>query len=83
MSDADFDKATPANMASYAPNFGALFILLSTHDMMHGGQFTVVRRKLGKPVLSISAVTGAGLSNLVRAVVEELNALPAATEVGV
>src|SRR5947199_4500546 len=42
-----------------------------------------LERELGKPVLSISAVTGAGLSNLVRAVVEELNALPAAVEVGV
>ena len=32
---------------------------------------------LGRPVLKISAVTGAGLSDLVRAVVERLSALPA------
>jgi GTP-binding protein len=32
---------------------------------------------LGRPVLKISAVTGAGLSDLVQAVVEQLNALPA------
>jgi GTPase len=42
-----------------------------------------LERELGKPVLSISAVTGAGLAKLVRAVVEELNALPAAVEVSV
>jgi GTP-binding protein len=36
-----------------------------------------LERELGKPVLAISAVTGQGLSNLVRAVVEELHALPA------
>src|SRR5207248_9330588 len=36
-----------------------------------------LERELGKPVLAISAVTGRGLSNLVRAVVEELQALPA------
>jgi hypothetical protein len=51
LTDADLDKPTPGNMASYAPNFGALFVLLSSHDLMHGGQFTVVRRKLGKPVI--------------------------------
>jgi hypothetical protein len=28
-----------------------LFLLLAHHDLMHAGQFTVVRRKLGKPVL--------------------------------
>jgi GTP-binding protein len=41
-----------------------------------------LQRELGRPVLAISAVTGQGLSNLVRAVVEELQELPAAAEVG-
>jgi GTP-binding protein len=36
-----------------------------------------LERELGRPVLAISAVTGRGLSDLVRAVVEELQALPA------
>jgi hypothetical protein len=49
--DADLDRPTNEKMASYAPNVGALFLLAATHDMMHAGQFTVVRRKLGKPVL--------------------------------
>jgi Fe2+ transport system protein B len=33
--------------------------------------------ELGVPVLAISAVTGQGLSDLVRAVVGQLNTLPA------
>src|SRR5262249_23766870 len=41
-----------------------------------------LERELGKPVLAISAVRGRGLSNLVRAAVEDLQALPAAAEVG-
>jgi hypothetical protein len=49
--DADLDKPTSGPMAQYAPNLGALFILNANHVMMHAGQFTVVRRKLGKPVL--------------------------------
>jgi hypothetical protein len=33
------------------PTVGAIFLLESNHTLMHAGQFTVVRRKLGKPVL--------------------------------
>ena len=51
MSDADLDKPTQGNMAQFAPRLGDLFILMSNHILMHAGQFTVVRRKLGKPVL--------------------------------
>ena len=51
ISDADLDKPTPGDMAKFAPTLGALFLLQSNHTMMHAGQFTVVRRKLGKPVL--------------------------------
>jgi len=49
--ESDLDKATSGDMAKYAPNYGAAFLLLSNHDLMHAGQFTVVRRKLGKPIL--------------------------------
>jgi hypothetical protein len=49
--DADLDRPTNEKLAAYAPNVAALFLIAATHDMMHGGQFTVVRRKLGKPVL--------------------------------
>jgi uncharacterized damage-inducible protein DinB len=51
VSDADLDKPTEGPMARLAPNLGALFFLMANHEMMHAGQFTVVRRKLGKPVL--------------------------------
>jgi hypothetical protein len=51
MSDADLDKPTQGNMAQFAPTLGALLVLQSNHTLMHAGQFTVVRRNLGKPVL--------------------------------
>jgi hypothetical protein len=38
-------------MAAMAPTLGAQFILAANHTMMHQGQFSVARRKLGKPVL--------------------------------
>lgn len=51
LSDADLDKPTTGPMAQFAPNLGALLTLTSNHSLMHAGQFSVVRRKLGKPVL--------------------------------
>jgi hypothetical protein len=51
MPDADLDKPTTGNMAQFAPTLGALLLLQSNHTLMHAGQFTVVRRMLGKPVL--------------------------------
>lgn len=51
LSEADFDKPTSGPVAGHAPTLGALFVLLANHTLMHAGQFTVVRRKLGKPVL--------------------------------
>jgi hypothetical protein len=51
MPESDLDKPTQGQMAQFAPTFGALLLLQSNHTLMHMGQFTVVRRKLGKPVL--------------------------------
>jgi hypothetical protein len=51
LSDAAFDRPTEGNLAKFAPTLGAMLLLQSNHTLMHGGQFTVVRRKLGKPVL--------------------------------
>ncbi len=51
LSEADLDKPTSGGVAQIAPTIGALLLLNATHVMMHAGQFTVVRRKLGKPVL--------------------------------
>jgi hypothetical protein len=51
LSDADLDRPTSGNMAKFAPTLGALLLLVSNHTLMHAGQVTPVRRKLGKPVL--------------------------------
>lgn len=51
LSDADLDKPCVGRMKDFAPNWGALMTLVANHTMMHAGQFTVIRRKLGKPVL--------------------------------
>jgi uncharacterized damage-inducible protein DinB len=51
LTDADLDRPTTGPMAQWAPTLGALLLLTANHTMMHAGQFTVVRRKLGKPVI--------------------------------
>jgi DinB superfamily len=51
LSDADLDRPTTGDMAAFAPTLGHLFLGASNHTLMHAGQFTVVRRLLGKPVL--------------------------------
>lgn len=51
LSDADLDRPSTGNMAQFAPTLGAFVLLVANHTLMHAGQFSVVRRKLGKPVL--------------------------------
>jgi hypothetical protein len=51
LSETDLDRPITGPMASLAPTLGALLLLESDHTLMHAGQFSVVRRKLGKPVL--------------------------------
>ncbi len=51
LADADLDKPVTNSMAKFAPTLAALLILTANHTLMHGGQFTVVRRALGKPVV--------------------------------
>lgn len=51
LTDADLDKPCSPQMATFAKTIGDLFIGVANHTMMHAGQFSVVRRKLGKPVL--------------------------------
>ena len=51
LSEADLDKPTQGPIAPFAPKLGDLFNLQAHHALMHAGQFTVVRRKLDKPVL--------------------------------
>ena len=51
MAETDLDKASVGQMAKFAPTLAEMLLLQANHTMMHAGQFTVVRRKLGKPVL--------------------------------
>jgi hypothetical protein len=51
LSDADLDRPVTGDFAQYAPTLGHLFLMVSDHTLMHAGQFTVIRRLLGKPVL--------------------------------
>ncbi len=51
LSEADLDRPTSEKMRSWTPTLGHLFLMASHHTLMHSGQFTVIRRKLGKPVL--------------------------------
>ena len=47
----NLSKATEGPLASIAPTLSAMFILIANHPMMHAGQFAVLRRKLGKPIV--------------------------------
>lgn len=49
--DEDLDKPTPESIQRLAPNVGGAFEMLCLHWMMHAGQWVVVRRELGKPVV--------------------------------
>jgi hypothetical protein len=51
LTDADLDRPSVGRMAPFAPKLGNYMHLVANHTLMHAGQFTVVRRKLGKPVL--------------------------------
>jgi hypothetical protein len=51
LTESDLDRPTLGNLANFCPTLGNTFGLLCDHIMMHLGQGTVVRRKLGKPVL--------------------------------
>lgn len=47
--EADLDQPTTGRAASFAPTVGALLALTGGHVLMHVGQVSVIRRKLGKP----------------------------------
>ena len=49
MSDTDLDKPTTGQMADFAPTAAHMIGLTASHTLMHAGQFSVLRRKLGKP----------------------------------
>jgi hypothetical protein len=49
--DEALDQPTSANWRPLTPKIGNLLNFMAVHDLMHFGQLTVIRRKLGKPVL--------------------------------
>jgi hypothetical protein len=51
MPDTDLDRPTAGPIAALAPTVGQALAFTGIHTMMHTGQFSVVRRKLGKPIL--------------------------------
>jgi hypothetical protein len=51
LSAEQLDSPSPDKYKMWAPTYGALVSGQIGHTMMHVGQFQVIRRKLGKPVL--------------------------------
>ena len=51
LKDEDLDRPSVGPLAKLAPTIGDMFLLISNHTLMHGAQVTVLRRRLGKPVL--------------------------------
>lgn len=51
VTDAELALAAPEAMRGYAPTVGSVFVMIATHEVLHSGQFAVVRRKLGKAVV--------------------------------
>jgi hypothetical protein len=49
--DADLSKPAPESMRAYAATVGAVYNMIGVHILMHVGQFAVVRRQLGKPIV--------------------------------
>jgi hypothetical protein len=49
--EADLGNDPQMGWGDKAPTFASLFAIVANHDMMHAGQFTVLRRHLGKPIL--------------------------------
>jgi uncharacterized damage-inducible protein DinB len=48
--DTELDRAVTGRVARIAPTVGDLLLLAASHPVMHSGQISVLRRKLGKPV---------------------------------
>jgi hypothetical protein len=51
VSESDYDKPAPEKFRSYCPTVAAVLMMSPAHWLMHVGQWSVVRRKLGKPPL--------------------------------
>ena len=51
LSDADLERPVKGDAGMEAATLGDLFLSLCDNGLVHQGQFIIVRRKLGKPVL--------------------------------
>lgn len=51
LSDADLDRPVSGNLPPFVKTVGECLLLVATHWIMHTGQWVVVRRKLGRPVM--------------------------------
>jgi hypothetical protein len=51
LTPADLDQQSPEKLRGWAPTIGILLSSMPAHIAMHVGQFQVIRRKLGKPIL--------------------------------
>lgn len=51
MSDADFDKPATGRVPPFIKTAGDCFVLIGPHWSSHAGQWVVLRRKLGRPVM--------------------------------
>jgi uncharacterized damage-inducible protein DinB len=49
--ESDLDNPAPEDFRQFCPTMGDMFTLIATHPLMHAGQFVVVRRQLGRPIL--------------------------------
>src|SRR5688572_19831676 len=48
-SETELEQPAPEGIRRLAPTAAAVFQLVAQHEVMHSGQYTTVRRKLGKP----------------------------------
>ncbi len=51
MDDSELDADAPEELRPFAPTKGDVLNLIANHPMMHAGQFVIVRRKTGKPIV--------------------------------
>jgi hypothetical protein len=51
MKPEDLDQPSPESWRSMFPRVGDMVVLLTTHSLMHAGQWVPVRRHLDKPVV--------------------------------
>jgi len=51
LTEADPDRPSPESMRWAGPTVAHVLLFVANHTIQHAGQFSVIRRKLGKPVL--------------------------------